>query len=176
VGVPVATELPVEPASDRRARFEALFGEHGKAVYAYARRRASAADADDVVSETFVVAWRRIEDIPANARPWLLAVARRVLANLDRSANRRGRLQRRLEALPTHPTTEPAGSADVVRRALERLSPAEREAITLLAWEGLTPDEAATVLGCTRSAMYLRLHRARKRLAAELAQVDEEQE
>jgi RNA polymerase sigma-70 factor (ECF subfamily) len=165
---PTATE-PDQSAS-RRARLEALFDAHGRAVYAYARRRAGAADADEVVSETFLVVWRRLDDVPAEARPWLLGVARRCLANVTRGEARQFAVKLRLA------DTAPAPVADVqqqamsseVRRSLDRLSPGEREAITLVAWDGLTPDEVATTLGCSRAAVYLRLHRARRRLARDL--------
>lgn len=139
-------------------------------MFAYARRRANAADADEVVSETFLVAWRRLDDIPDPALPWLLGVARRSLANLRRGEARRSALRQRLGSVRT---TAPIDDIDpstssAVRRALDALSPGEREALTLLAWEGLTPDEVATVLGCTRAAVYLRVHRARRRFARTL--------
>ncbi len=174
--LPATPETEVTPparggddTAARRDRLEALFTEHGRAVYAFARRRADAADADEVVSETFLVAWRRLDDVPDPARPWLLAVARRCLANVQRGARRQSAVRLRLAgtAAPTAAapdTDDPAHIASL----LDRLSPAERDVVTLLAWDGLTPDEAAVVLGCSRAAVYLRLHRARRRLAREL--------
>lgn len=173
--------LPTRPAPEstgqraRRARLEALFAAHGRSVYAYARRRASAADADEVVSETFLVAWRRLDDVPDEPRPWLLGVARRCLANVTRGEGRQSAVQLRLAATASATTTsDPTSMTDdatvaSATRALARLRPSEREALTLIAWDGLTPDEAAVALGCTRAAIYLRLHRARRRLSAELA-------
>jgi RNA polymerase sigma-70 factor (ECF subfamily) len=154
-------------SAGRQARLEELFDAHGRAVYAFARRRAGAADADEVVSETFLVAWRRLDDVPADALPWLLGVARRCLANLSRGEARQSAVRVRLAGARPAPATEVGADAAVseaFRHALDRLSPAERDAVTLLAWEGLTPDEAAVALGCSRAAVYLRVHRARRRL------------
>ena len=144
-------------STGREARLEALFAEHGRGVWAYARRRTSAADADEVVSETFLVAWRRLDDVPDEPRPWLLGVARRCLANLERGQHRRTALEQRLAAQPAA-TDRPELD---VHRALERLSAKDRE-------------EAAVVLGCSRSTVYVRLHRARRRLAALLPALPED--
>jgi len=156
------------PTDGAALRLEQLFAAHGRAVFAYARRRASAADADDVVAETFLVAWRRIDDVPEEPRPWLLGVARRCLANLDRGQARQSALRLRLASTPSVDSMSVESHDDEVRRALDQLSPAEREVVMLLAWDGLTPDEAAVVLGCSRAAVYLRLHRARRRLGRDL--------
>lgn len=172
----IRVTLPASPATEpalasaRQARLEALFAAHGRRVYAYARRRASAADADEVVSETFLVAWRRLDDIPAQPLPWLLGVARRCLSNVVRGETRQSALRLRLATLATlapspAPATDDAASTRLTQ-SLALLRPSEREALTLIAWDGLTPEEAAAVLGCTRAAIYLRLHRARRRLAS----------
>jgi RNA polymerase sigma-70 factor, ECF subfamily len=135
-------------------------------VLAYARRRTSAALADDVAAETFAVAWRRARDIPAEPLPWLLGVARRVLSTQRRSGARRDRLRGRLsEAAPLADLPEDAGR---VAEALNRLSERDREAILLIAWEGLAPREAAGVLGVTPAVFSVRLHRARRRVRAVL--------
>lgn len=157
----------------RRRRLEGLFEAHGRAVFAFARRRASAADADEVVSETFLVAWRRLDDVPDEPRPWLLGVARRCLANINRRELRQSALQRRLVVVGVEPaesgsTGEVWAAPSVVLDALDLLSAGERDALTLLAWEGLTPSEVGAVLGCSRAAVYLRLGRARRRVAAYL--------
>ena len=153
---------------DRRRRLEQLFAAHGSTVYAYARRRGSAADADDVVSDTFLVAWRRLDDLPDAALPWLLKVARNALANRRRSGARQEALRVKLAVTDRPAALVPVGSADAVTdrvtRALETLPRAEYDALTLLAWEGLSPEEVGTVLGCSRAAVYLRISRARRRL------------
>jgi len=168
-----ATDPPVESSVDaaRHARFNELFGAHATAVFAFARRRTSRAEAEEVVSETFLVAWRRLDDVPSPPLPWLLGVARRVMANRRRSDARHAALRLRAAASVVEPPGSPEApesEADEVLGALAELPPAEREAITLLAWEGLTPEEISVDLGCSRAAVYVRVHRARRRLAARL--------
>ena len=155
---------------DDRGRLEALFAEHARAVRAYALRRCDAATADDVVSDVFVVACRRHEDVPADALPWLLACARRVLANQARSGRRQVALGARVaEAERAAPAGEPPESPDgALARALRTLSERDRELLMLIAWEELAPARAARVLGCSRGTLAVRLHRARARLAAAL--------
>jgi RNA polymerase sigma-70 factor, ECF subfamily len=156
----------------RRARLEALFAAHAATVLAYARRRTDPATADDVLSEVFVIAWRRLERVPPEPVPWLLACARHVLAHSYRGEHRRTALLNRLTA--TTPGSEvPVEVSDgVLRRALARLSDADREVLLLLAWEGLSTSEAATVLGCSPRTLSMRAHRARRRLSAALQAVD----
>ncbi len=150
------------------ASFRRLYADHGREILAYALRRVSdPEDAADVVAETFLVAWRRAEDVPpgAQARLWLYGVARRTLANQRRGERRRERLTERLRAdLPPAlaEPAEPAG-ADVVA-ALARLGPDDREVLRLSAWEELSPSELAAVLGISAVAARSRLHRARRRL------------
>jgi RNA polymerase sigma-70 factor (ECF subfamily) len=169
-----------ESATDqvrRRARMDALFTSYAADVYAFALRRTSRSASQDVVSETFLVAWRRLDSVPEAPKPWLLGVARRVLANQRRAEGRQIALHARLGS--TQPTAwrpdaaeagEPATptSDSAVLAALGALSPAERDAITLIAWDGLSAEEAATVLDCSRAAFYVRFHRARRRLTSAL--------
>jgi RNA polymerase sigma factor (sigma-70 family) len=165
-----AEVLPLSAGGDdRRRRLEQLYEAHASAVFAYARRRASWADADEVVSETFLIAWRRLDQVPAHDRAWLIGVARKVLANRNRSEARQQRVRRRLvvAAAPADDSTEVADGR--VKSALARLSPTDREALTMLAWDGLSPAEIGTALGCSRAAAYVRIHRARRRFAALLA-------
>jgi RNA polymerase sigma-70 factor, ECF subfamily len=160
----------------RQERFEGLFREHYAAVRGYALRRAPADLAQDVVAETFLVAWRRFDDVPGDALPWLYGVARRVLANQRRSADRAAALERRLAAAETGARSgDPgatAGEAEAGRAALGRLRERDREALMLVAWHGLSGERAARAAGCSRAAFAVRLHRARARLAAELASPD----
>jgi RNA polymerase sigma-70 factor (ECF subfamily) len=152
--------------SGRRERFEQVFEAHYRAVSAYALRRCEGAEAEDAVAETFLVAWRRLDEIPANAKPWLLGVARRVIANQRRAAGRRTALAERL-ARERHLALESLERPPVVQ-ALERLSDADRELLLLVAWDGLSTEEAAAVLDCSPTALKVRLHRARRRLQAQL--------
>jgi len=157
--------------AERRARFERLFSAHFRTVVAFTRRRASPAEADDAVAETFLVAWRRLEDVPADAEAWLLGVARRVLANQRRAAGRRGALAARI-ANGTGPELLPTATAAPVMRALRTLSERDRAALLLVAWEGLSTAEVAVALGCSHPAAKVRLHRARRKLRRKLEELE----
>jgi RNA polymerase sigma-70 factor (ECF subfamily) len=154
------------------SQFRSLF----ESAYPYIRRYAlhrgmSASDADDLVAGTFEVAWRRFGEIPfAAPLPWLYAVAHNLWRNQVRSEHRRGALLNRVPRPDEMvPAAEPAGlDAESLRRGLSALSADDQEVLRLLAWDGLTPNEAATVLGCTPSALRTRLRRARDRLADQL--------
>src|SRR5919109_1819677 len=133
-----------EPTRDER--FEGLFRGHYAAVRAYALRRVPPDVAQDVVAETFVVAWRRIEDVPDDALPWLFAVARRVLANERRSTERRTALERRVATVAVAGGAsdfgDHLGDAELLRAALAGLSDSHREALILVAWHGLSGTRA----------------------------------
>lgn len=144
-------------------QFEQIYAEHRDAVRAYVRRRAPEDVVDDVVSETFVVCLRKIDRVPDEALPWLYAVARKTLAN-----------ERRKRALrPPHDhvtATEPPLVGDgTLATAFGELGERDREVLRLVAWEGLSLAEAATVLGCSNVACRVRYHRAKSRLASKLA-------
>jgi RNA polymerase sigma-70 factor (ECF subfamily) len=160
------------PDDDRGTRFDQLFAAHFAAVRAYVVRRCGAAPADDVLSETFLVAWRRLDAVPEDALPWLLGVARRVLANQRRGDARRAALVERLSSLTSRSRgAEPAGEVfGSLGDAMATLSAPEREALLLVAWEGLEPQRAARVVGCTPTAFRARLYRARRRLAVQLGE------
>lgn len=154
----------------RRARFEALFREHHSAVQAYARRRVPPETVDDIVSETFLVVWRRLDEVPESPLPWLLRVARNVVGTSWRGEVRRERLW--LKAQSAHAEgydpTEPEIADGPVVAALARLNEHDRETLTLVAWDGLTPAEAAAVLGVPSERFRQRLHRAGRRLRDQL--------
>jgi RNA polymerase sigma-70 factor (ECF subfamily) len=153
-----------------QVRFGRLYREQGRAILAYALRRVEEPeDAAEVVAETFLVAWRRLDEVPvdAGARLWLFGVARRVIANLHRAERRRTRLGERLaETLRTELATQPApaGEAAEALRAIAELGDDDRELLLLVSWEELSPGEAAKVLGISSLAARSRLHRARRRL------------
>lgn len=157
-------------SQSRRARFEALFREHHSAIRAYARRRVPGEAVDDIVSETFLVAWRRLDDVPEAPLPWLVAVARNVVGTEWRGAARRERLW--LKAQSTHiEACGPGDGASGDGRVLEELAhlkERDREALTLVAWDGLTPAQAAAVLGESAARFRKRLQRAGRRLRAQL--------
>ncbi|MEU7589506.1 sigma-70 family RNA polymerase sigma factor [Micromonospora sp. NPDC049230] len=149
-----------------------LFRRHYGAVMRYAARRVGPDRAPDVVSEAFLVAWRRLSEVPVTEPlPWLYATTRHLIGNEIRGRSRQARLASRLGEVgemvsPDH--------ADVVvdqvrvRRALAELPEGDQEALRLAAWEGLDASAAATVMGCSRTAYKVRLYRARRRLAAAL--------
>lgn len=154
---------------NRGDRFEQLFRESYPLVRAYALRRAAPDAAQDVVADTFLVAWRRLEDVPDDPLPWLYGTARRVLANQRRSAARGVALEQRLSGAAGADVRADLGDrvADVelVRLALGRLSDRSREALMLVAWEGLDGTRAARAAGCSKATFAVRLHRARSHLA-----------
>jgi RNA polymerase sigma-70 factor, ECF subfamily len=157
------------------AAFRQLFDAHLADVWRYARRRCTTpADADDVAGETFAVAWRRRADLPAaegDARLWLLGTARRVLANQRRSQVRQDRL--RIRAAGLAPPTPPDDAEDGdLWQALSRLSPEDRDLLIMRAWDELAVQDIAVLLGCTPNAASLRLHKARRRLAAALGRTE----
>jgi RNA polymerase sigma-70 factor (ECF subfamily) len=157
--------------SDDRARvFEELFDAHYWPLRAYVMRRCSSAVVDDIVSETFLVAWRRLDLVGEDPLPWLFAVARRLVANHLRADRRRGALLARLEGfVGTGVAWEPPAAMNPqLAGAVGSLSAREREALLLVAWEGLDPRRAAQAVGCSPAAFRVRLHRARQRVATAL--------
>lgn len=157
---------------DADERFRRLFQAQFRAVLAYALRRTrSREDADDVAAETFAVAWRRMDQLPGgeSTLPWLYGVARRCLANQRRTERRATALTDRLAREHQSPAAE---STSPVLDALERLPEAEREILRLAAWEDLEARHIALVLDITPNAAAIRLHRARRRLRAELERAE----
>ena len=160
------------------AWFRNLYAETYQPLLAYARRRVDAATADEVVADTFLTAWRRRDDIPdSSERLWLFGVARNVIRNAARSSRRREAAQRRLRL--AHPpdvvdpvASDPDGRVTALRTALGSLSEADREVLMLVAWEELSHAQIGQVLGISANASAIRVHRARKRLAARLDRLD----
>lgn len=159
--------MGLEAESDRRRRFEELAAEVTEPVRRFLARRTDPDTADDVLADTLLVLWRRLDDVPAGdgALPWTYAVARNALANAERGARRQRRLAHRIrvtdppvEAVPEEPEAD-----DRVSSALSRMRPDEAELLRLWAWEQLGPAEIATVLDLTPNAVSIRLHRARGR-------------
>lgn len=165
------------------ALFVDLYHRHSAAVMAYAMRRCDPDDAADVVAETFVVAWRRLSSVPEEpaVKPWLLGVARRVLANQRRSIRRRGDLVRKASTylaprFQEMADIEAVGESEVIVQALNTLPEKDRELLMLVAWEELTPAEIAVTLGVSSGVVRKRLFRARKRLADAADRIDAERE
>jgi RNA polymerase sigma factor (sigma-70 family) len=157
---------------DSHDRFEAIFHAHYRDVHRFALRRTDPAEAEEVANETFAIAWAKLGSVPEYALPWLYAVARKCLANRRRAAGRREGLAARLRTRST-PTesrdpAERLAERDSILRAFVELSESDREALRLVAWEELSLGDAARVAGVSRTAFAMRVHRARRRLAAEL--------
>jgi RNA polymerase sigma-70 factor (ECF subfamily) len=149
----------------RRERFEAVAPELIEPLRRFLARRTDPATADDVLAETLLVCWRRVQDLPEEPLPWAYAVARNCLRNAQRSARRQDRVAARLAAEPVDPGP-PEDTA--LHEALARLRPDDAELLGLWAWEQLTPAEIATVLDISANAASIRLHRAREKLKDQL--------
>jgi RNA polymerase sigma-70 factor, ECF subfamily len=148
-------------------RFTGLYDRYRNRVYAYAVSRAGRQLADEVVSEVFLVAWRRLDQLPPDPLPWLLVTARNVIGSEFRAAVRQESLAAELASWGSAVASDIADEVSerqAVLRALAALSEADRELLTLSAWHGLSPRDAAAVVGCSTATYFVRLHRARRRL------------
>jgi GDPmannose 4,6-dehydratase len=158
----------LEIADDGPARFEVFYSAHHAPIAAYVRRRVVEHDVEDVIAQVFLIAWRRLAQIPPppEDRLWLFGVARRMVADHRRSTMRRRRLSERL-AEEARGSAGSVGAAEFtqprVDRALRALRPGEREVLRLVLWEGASHTEAAALFGCTPNAAELRYRRARSR-------------
>ena len=164
----------IEGATDCRARrFTELFKAHYSSVLAYAGRRVGPDLAQDVVAETFLAAWRNLDQLPSHPLPWLYRTAHFVIANQQRAAARRCRLDNKARWLRTGDPLTSDHAEEIMAdlefaAALRCLSEPDREILRLAAWEGLTVAEIAAVLGCSAVAAKARLYRARQRLSRKL--------
>lgn len=162
---------------DPRSHFQSLYESSVRDIYAYvARRLGAGTDTDDVVAETYLTAWRRIDDVPAppDDRLWLYGVARNTLTRFVRTRRRRSHLLSLLSLQPETSVTsiEPESGNPEVFEAVRHLPKREREVVQLIYWDGMSQDGAATVLGCSANALRIRLHRAKKRLSRRLGIVE----
>ncbi|MGI5128061.1 RNA polymerase sigma factor [Pseudonocardia sp. CA-107938] len=153
-------------------RFTRLYRDHYDRVLAYALRRAPVEVAKEAVDETFLIAWRKLPDLPHRALPWLFVVTRNAI-----NSHFRGRavdvLDAELHRLEAGvDVSEAVTERTVVLQALAGLSATDREALMLTVWDGLSASDAGRVAGCSTTAFAVRLHRARRRLRDALARVD----
>lgn len=168
------TKTQADAEADAR-RFAVIYSQNRSRVYAFAVSKAGRQLAEEIVSEVFMIAWRRFGDVPEPPLPWLLAVTRNV-------AMSQSRVLVREQSLTAEMTEWVAGARlsvgdiadDVAERvavltALATLAEPDRELLTLVAWHDLPPKAAARVIGCSTAAYFVRLHRARRRLEAALA-------
>lgn len=161
---------------DRDTRIAGLFEQHAPRLIAYARRQAGPADAEDLVSEAFVVALKRLDDLPSEsgeAFAWLIGTVRKLAANHRRRRDTQDRYWRDEVREGWHATgsiEDTVADRERCLAALAELSTADRELLLLVAWEGLTTEQAASVLGISRNALAVRMFRARQRLEHHLRQ------
>jgi RNA polymerase sigma-70 factor (ECF subfamily) len=160
-----------------RADVEELYRLHAAELRGYLYRRAGQAGSD-LLGEVFVVALQRVDDLPEPEvrRAWLFGTARRLLLAAQREARRRdGAEAERARYVEPAAGTEDTGRADRARavgEALGTLREPDRELIRLTEWERLPVNEAAVVLGLRPGTARVRLHRARRALAAHPALAD----
>lgn len=157
---------------DSTAEFEAFYAETFRDVQAFVQRRAHPVLVEEILSETYLVAWRRRADIPTERRAWLFTVARNQMLSAHKGVRRQRDLHVRLSTDPG-PLHVPDGSASVIERltlqqAWNSLAPGDQEVLGLSLFEELDAQSAAQVLGCSRAAYAMRLSRARRRLGSAL--------
>src|SRR5438445_1712479 len=151
------------------SRFDEIYEHHREDVTLYVRRRVAADAVEDLVGETFLVCWRKLDDVPREPLPWLYAVARKLLANHYRATAPR-------DLTPGLPPAEdaflPIARDDVLARAFARLSEADGDVLRLIAWDQLSLRAAARTLGCSEGACRVRFHRDTQRLASHLEELE----
>jgi RNA polymerase sigma factor (sigma-70 family) len=160
--------------------FASLYHRHYRAIRDFCRRRVPRDVVDDVVAETFLTAWRRIDDVPRGDQGllWLYGVAYRVIGNHWRSAARRRRLEDRLRVIdggPASASDDAVVAADqgrLVRDAAARLNEKDADVLRLAAWEQLSTADIAAVLGIAPNAVKQRLHRAKQNLGREYRKLE----
>ena len=165
-------EASIEDSPEfRRERFRILYNDLYDDLWRYIQRRSiNTEEARDTLSEVFLVAWRRLEDIPAGneARLWLFGVARNLVKTSWRKRKRSGDLLVRIGSeMSTRVTTdEELDNSGVLKivKALQFLSENDQEILRLLAWENLSHKEISVVIGCSENAVAIRIRRARVRL------------
>ena len=154
----------------RARRFEGLYSAHSAEILRFAVRcGANRQDAEEVVVETFLVCWRRFDEMTDPPIAWLLGVAKFVLQNNRRSHSRRQALFHKLALAKldaTSGSSDDSVSPGAVMEAFARLHPADRQVLELLVWREMSQEEAAQVIGCTRNAVTKRFRQARRRLRA----------
>lgn len=161
----------------REARFDAVYEQCADRVMAYCLRHAGAQEAEDAVAEVFATAWRKLDQLPEPALPWLYVTARTTILSQRRKRERQGQIATRLAPLSVLAAQSPEVSHEVrseLLAVLEGLSEVDREALLLTAWDGLSTKDAAAVLGISAGALRVRLHRARAALRREHRRTDPE--
>lgn len=159
----------------RRARFEEIAPGLLEPLRRFLARRTDAATADDVLGDTLLVLWRRLDEVPVGGElPWAYGAARHCLANAERGARRQRRVAAKIAVVDPpidHVATPDEDRTDEVREAIGALPDRDAELLRLWAWEQLGAGEIAVVLDITPNAASIRLHRAREKLREELRKI-----
>lgn len=159
------------------ARFTSLYDTHYRAILGYLVRRVhSMATAQDLAEDVFLIAWTKLPDVPTGDEGgyWLYGVAKRVLANHQRKMARRSGITARFR-LPSIDSDQPeqqlirSTEAEAVDDAIAGLRDQDQELIRLAYWDELPHATIGALLGCSRSAVDVRLHRAVRRLRKAMA-------
>lgn len=174
--------MSVVTDTEREKRMRNLVVLVADPVRRYLHRRTDSATADDVLGDTLLVCWRRLDDVPDDALPWAIVVARQCLSNAQRAERRRTRLIGRIIAIdpptataddnPAASTVDGTTADPRVTTALASLRRDDAEILRLWAWDELTSPQLAVVLGISANAAAIRLHRAKARLKQELLKSD----
>lgn len=159
----------VGPA-EREQHFESLVTALVDPLRRFLARRTDPDTAEDVLADTLLVVWRRLDDVPPEPLPWAYGVARNSLANANRARRRQARVAGKVATLdpPRDSAPEPAGQDPDLVAAFGRLAERDREVLRLWAWEDLGPTAIGEALGLTANAAGVRLHRAKAALRVEL--------
>ncbi len=176
--VPLADGGVVQTDLERRRQFEAVVDVVYEPLQRYLGRRAQPADVSELLNDSLLVIWRRLDSVPLDdPLPWSYGVAKRCLANYRRGAQRRLRLVGRvIDRAPRESFASRAPSPEFdhpqLETALNELEEADRELVRLWAWEQLGPREIAVVLGTTSNAVSLRLTRVKKKIVTSMERQD----
>jgi RNA polymerase sigma factor (sigma-70 family) len=165
------------------ARFAEIYENYNRHVRAYCRRRTTADRVDDAVADTFLTAWRRINDVPdgSDALPWLYGVAFKVLGHQWRSRSRKAKLAEKLRSMGVEPLRQPEEQVVVneesrqVLDAIENLNKTDKEILLLAAWEDMAHADIAEILGIQVGAVRQRFYQARKNLTREYNRLERRQ-
>lgn len=166
--------------TEEDALFREIYDRYHRHVYAYCRRRTGEDAVEDAVEDTFLVAWRKMDEIPLGEQtlPWLYGVAFRVLTHHWRSASRRKRLGQKIASFGVAAVSPPEDVV-ILRQesrqlldALATLNGTDQEILRLTAWEDLTHAEIAVTLGITVGAVRQRFYAAKRKLADEYNRLD----
>ena len=158
-----------EDAGEKAAAFRELHRTSYADVVRFIERRGFDHESEDIAATAFTTAWRRFDERPADPRPWVFGIARNAMENSTRGRYRKKALEVRVQSelqILTYTSTESVDTRLDVARAWATLAAADQEVLSLVAFEGLSPDDAASVLDLKRTTYAMRLARARKRLRA----------